>query len=60
MTKEERIKAINMSFEAMLFAQELKDVAATDREKEIAEAIYEAHNAIYWILVGDKRKEKRT
>lgn len=59
MTDEQRTKAINMSFEAMLFAQALKDMAVTDREKEIAEAIYEAHNAIYWILVGDKRKEKQ-
>lgn len=59
MTKEERIKAINMSFEAMLFAQALKDEAVTPREKGIAEAIYEAHNAIYWVLVGDKRKEKQ-
>ena len=58
MTKEERTKAINMSFDAMLFAQALKDEAVTPREKGIAEAIYEAHNAIYWVLVGDRREGK--
>ena len=60
MTKEDRTKAINMSFEAMLFAQALMDEAVTPREKNIAEAIYEAHNAIYWILVEEKRKERHT
>ena len=58
MTKEERTKAINMSFEAMLMAQSLMDEAVTPREKNIAEAIYEAHNAIYWVLVGDRRGGK--
>ena len=59
MTKEERTKAINMSFEAMLFAQSLMDAAVTPRERGIAEAIYEAHYAIYWMLVGERREEKR-
>ena len=58
MTKEDRTKAINMSFEAMLFAQALMDEAVTPREKGIAEALYEAHNAIYWVLVGDRREGK--
>lgn len=56
MTKQERTEAINRSFDAMLFAERLKDEAVTGREKQIAEAIYEAHNAIYWVLVGDRRK----
>ena len=42
----------------MLFAQALMDEAVTNREKNIAEAIYEAHNAIYWVLVGDRREGK--
>lgn len=58
MTKEERSKAINMSFDAMLFAQYLMEEAQTPRQKGIAEALYEAHNALYWVLVGDRRQEK--
>ena len=60
MTREERTKAINMSFEAMLFAQDLMDEAQTPRQKGIAEALYEAHNALYWVLVEDRRREKQT
>jgi hypothetical protein len=57
MTKEERVEAINRSWEAMMFARFLKDEAATVRERGIAEAIYEAHNAIYWILCEDHKRK---
>lgn len=60
MTKEQRMKAINLAFEAMLYAQMLADAAATPRERGIAEAIYAAHNALYLVLCGDRLAEKTT
>ena len=59
MTKEDRTKAINMSFEAMLFAQALMDEAVTDRQRNIAEALYRAHWAMYLVLQDELQKMKR-
>ena len=58
MTREQIVQARNASFEAMLMAQGLMDKAVTPNEKNIAEAIYEAHNALYWVLVDIERRKR--
>lgn len=50
MTKENFIRARNASYEAMLTAQAMMEGAVNPIQKNVAEAIYEAHNALYWIL----------
>ena len=59
MTKDQRLRAMNLSYEAMLYAQMLMDVAATTRERGIAAAIYEAHNALYWLLDEERKQDRR-
>lgn len=54
MTKENLIQARNASFEAMLTAQAMMEGAVNPIQKNVAEAIYEAHNALYQTLC-DKR-----
>lgn len=59
MTKEDRIDLMNRSYEAMLGAQRLIDEAQTDREYEIAAAIYDAHRALYWLMHDDRKREAK-
>lgn len=54
MTKENFIRARNASYEAMLTAQAMMEGAVNPIQKNVAEAIYEAHNALYQMLC-DKR-----
>lgn len=50
MTKDRIIQIRNASFEAMLTAQAMMEGAVNPFQKNVAEAIYEAHNALYQLL----------
>lgn len=54
MTKDRIIQIRNASFEAMLVAQEMMEGAVNPFQKNIAEALYEAHNATYLLLCDKK------
>lgn len=54
MTKERIVQARNASFDAMMTAQAMMEGAVNPIQKNVAEALYEAHNALYWILCDKK------
>ena len=58
MNKDFLIQATNASFEAMEAAQYLMEDALTERDKAIAEALYRAHWALYWVLVDIRKRGK--
>ena len=54
MTKDRIIQIRNASFEAMMVAQSMMDGAVNPFQKNIAEALYEAHWANYQLLCDKK------
>lgn len=59
MTDEMLTKAINDAWDGMEHAQTLRDFAQTEAEKAIADSLYHAHWAGYYILIEMKRKRKK-
>ena len=59
MTDEMLTKAINDAWDGMEHAQMLRDFAQTDAEEAIADSLYHAHWAAYYILIEMKRKRKK-
>ena len=59
MTDEMLTKAINDAWDGMEHAQTLRDFAQTDAEMAIADSLYHAHWAAYYVLIEMKRKRKK-
>lgn len=59
MKKEYAVTARNACHEAMVAAQYMMDEAVTDRQRNIAEALYRAHWAMYLVLQDELQKMKR-
>lgn len=57
MTKEERVELRNLSFRAMEVARYLKHSTQNRAEIAVCEAVYEAHHAIYLLLMERELKE---
>lgn len=57
MDKATRAKLRNASFEAMMAAHDLKYSTDNRAERQICEAVYEAHFALYQLLVERELKE---
>ena len=60
MTKEKLSEIRNASFEAMMVAQSMMEGAVTPFQKNVAEALYEAHWANYQLLCDRKTIEMLT
>lgn len=60
MTKERISQIRNASFEAMMVAQSMMDGAVNPFQKNVAEALYEAHWANYQLLCDRKMIELLT
>lgn len=60
MTKDRIIQIRNVSFEAMLVAQEMMDKVSSPYWKNFAESLYEAHWANYQLLCDKKVVELLT
>ena len=59
MTDEMLTQAINDAWNGMEHAQMLRDSAQADWVKEIADSLYHAHWAAYYVLIEMKRKRKK-
>lgn len=58
MTKETQVIITNTAFDGMLSAQMLKDEAVSNREKNIADMLYNLFWAIYQIILSDRKGKK--
>ena len=58
MTKETQVFITNTAFDGMLSAQMLKDEAVSNREKNIADMLYNLFWAIYQIILSDRKGKK--
>lgn len=56
MNKEKLKEGINLSFEGMLWAESLKDIAQTTIEKNVATAMYNAFWCLFTILFEITKK----
>ena len=59
MTDEMLTQAINDAWNGMEHAQTLRDFSQTDAEMAIADSLYHAHWAAYYILIEMNRKRKK-
>ena len=59
MKQDYAVTARNACYEAMLAAQYMMDEAQTPRQKNIAQALYRAHWALYLVLQDEIRKKKQ-
>lgn len=58
MNKEKLKEGLNLSFEGMIWAEGLKDIAQTKIEQNIATAMYEAFWCLFTILFEIAKKGK--
>lgn len=58
MTKDDRAKVINLSFDGMLTAQAIKEAATNAHDRNIAEALYQSFWALWQLLCEDRRKDR--
>lgn len=58
MTKERRTEGMNLSFDGMIWAQELMDAATSERDRRIARAMYESFWCL-WTVLTDKGAGER-
>lgn len=58
MKKETQVFITNTAFDGMLSAQALKDEAVSNREKNIADMLYNLFWAIYQIMISDRKGNK--
>ena len=57
MDKKKRTQIRNSCFDCMMVAHDLKETAVSKREVAICEAVYEAHWALYQLLIEREQKE---
>lgn len=58
MDKQTRVILRNASFEAMMAAHDLKESTVSKTEQMVIEAVYQAHFALYQLLVERELKEQ--
>lgn len=59
MTKEQRTEGINLSFDGMLWAQTLLDLAISKRDQKIARSMYEAFWCLWTVLTDDLKNARQ-